>query len=146
MKTKPIIVERTFHTDSKTLWQALTDKNLMKLWYFDLPEFKVEVGFTFQFMGGHGGVQYVHLCEVTGVTPEKKLAYSWKYKGYGGMSYVTFELVAEGENTLLRLTHAGLETLPSANPDFAMHNFEEGWHQIIHISLNHFINTIINEK
>ena len=34
------------------VWTAITDKTWMKQWYFDLQEFKPEVGFTFEFVGG----------------------------------------------------------------------------------------------
>lgn len=141
MTTKPIIVERIFDTDGTTLWQAITEKDLMKQWYFDLAEFKAEAGFKFQFTAGpESGIQYVHLCEITEAIPGKKLTYSWSYQGYEGKSFVTFELTAIGEKTKLRLTHTGLETFPSSNPDFALHNFEEGWDHIVNRSLNDFIN------
>jgi uncharacterized protein YndB with AHSA1/START domain len=40
------------------VWLALTEKDLIKQWYFDLPEFRPEVGFIFEFTGGEeGGVQ-----------------------------------------------------------------------------------------
>ena len=48
------------------------NKNEMKKWYFDLAEFKAEVGFKFQFSGGPPEKQYLHLCEVTEIIPEKK--------------------------------------------------------------------------
>lgn len=36
----------------------------MKQWYFDIPAFKPEVGFTFQFKGqGKKGDEFVHRCE-----------------------------------------------------------------------------------
>lgn len=139
MSTTPaqtIIVERVFATTVDALWRALTEKDEMKQWYFDLPEFKAEVGFTFTFAGGPSPErQYVHLCEVMEVVPGKKLSYSWRYEGYIGNSLVTFELYPQGEKTLLRLTHAGLETFPSDNPDLAKHNFEVGWDAIVNQSL-----------
>lgn len=72
------------------------------------------------------GVQYLHLCEITEVVPEKKLTYSWRYNGYEGNSFVTFELFEQESKTLLILTHKGLETFPKENKDFAMENFEKG--------------------
>lgn len=137
---KPFYIERVFDADSKSLWKALTEKELMKLWYFDLAGFKAEVGFEFQFTGcTQDNTEYIHLCEVTEVIPEKKLTHSWRYKGYDGNSFVTFELEAMGEKTKLKLTHAGLETFPISNPDFAPHNFESGWKQIINDSLQKYI-------
>ena len=70
---------------------------------------------------------------------EKKLAHTWSYVGYGGMSQLTFELFAIGGKTKLVLMHAGLESFPADVADFAFHNFEEGWNQIINISLKNYL-------
>lgn len=140
MTTKPFIIERVFDTDKLTLWKAITEKELMKLWYFDLKEFKAEVGFTFKFIGGpKDGAQYVHLCKITEVIPLEKLVYSWNYEGYEGESHVTFEVLEIDKKTKLKLTHAGLDSFPKSNPDLAPQNFEEGWNHIINILLKNFI-------
>ncbi|MBK8842033.1 MAG: SRPBCC domain-containing protein [Saprospiraceae bacterium] len=140
MEHKPIILERTFKTTPSKLWNALTDNKEMKHWYFNLEDFRAEVGFQFQFSGGPSpDKQYLHLCEVTEVIPEQKLTYSWKYKGYAGISFVSFELFPDGENTKLKLTHEGLESFPNENADFARHNFEEGWDSIINESLQKYL-------
>lgn len=140
MSEKIIIVERIFNANKKLIWSAITEKELMKQWYFDLKEFKAIVGFKFEFIGGpEDGIQYKHLCEITEVIPEKKLTYSWKYEGFEGISYVTFELFDENKNTKLILTHTGIGTFPSTNPDFAISNFEEGWNHIINTSLKAFL-------
>ena len=140
MEHKPIIIERTFKTTPSKLWNALTDNKEMKHWYFNLEDFRAEVGFQFQFSGGPSpDKQYLHLCEVTEVIPEQKLTYSWKYKGYAGISFVSFELFPDGENTKLKLTHEGLESFPNENADFARYNFEEGWDSIINESLQKYL-------
>ena len=69
----------------------------------------------------------------------KKLKHSWRYDGYEGNSFVTFELFDEGDKTRLKLTHEGLETFPANNPDFAKENFAEGWTYIIGKSLPEFV-------
>ncbi len=139
MKTQPFIIERTFNAPVARVWHALTDKEEMKQWYFDLKEFKPEVGFKFQFWGGDEKKKYLHLCEIRNVIPNKKLTYSWKYDGYTGESFVTFELFPEGDKTRLKLTHEGLETFPADEPAFARKNFERGWNQIIGTSLKEFL-------
>jgi uncharacterized protein YndB with AHSA1/START domain len=74
------------------------------------------------------------------VIPEKKLTYSWRYEGYEGISFVTFELFDEGEKkTRLKLTHSGLETFPKDNADFDKKNFAEGWSDIIGNQLKNFV-------
>ena len=140
MENKPFIIERTFNAPASKVWKAITDSGDMKQWYFDLPGFKAEVGYEFQFEGGPDtGTRYMHLCKVTEVIAGKKLAYSWRYDGYAGISYVTFELFAEGDKTRLVLTHAGLETFPANVSDFAAENFVEGWTHIIGTSLMGFL-------
>ncbi len=136
MNTQPIALERLFTVSISKVWKAITDRNEMEKWYFDLAEFKPEKGFQFQFPGGPSPEkQYLHLCEITEIIPEKKLTYSWRYEGYPGNSFVTFELFEQGNDTLLKLTHEGIETFSEENPDFAIGNFAEGWNHIIHTSL-----------
>ena len=140
MKNEPFVIERTFNAPVDKLWKAITDKDQMKQWYFDLAEFKPVVGFEFRFTGeGHKGEKYVHICKITDVIANKKLRYSWKYDNLEGMSYVTFELFEAGDKTRLKLTHEGLETFPANNPDFAKESFTKGWTHIIGKSLKEFI-------
>ena len=139
MKDEPFVIERTFNAAVTKVWSALTNNAEVKHWYFDLPEFKAEVGFEFTFTGGPADRMYVHLCKITEVEPCKKLSYTWSYEGYEGNSLVTFELFAEGNKTRLKLTHHGLETFPASNPDFAKTNFVEGWTHIIGSSLNNYL-------
>jgi len=124
-----IVIERTFNAPVARVWKALTDVDQMRQWYFDLKEFKPEVGFEFEFVVEHKGTNYHHLCKVTEVVPQKKIAYTWRYKGHEGNSLVTFALWADGDKTRLKLTHEGLETFPKTAA-FARENFEAGWTSI----------------
>ena len=139
MQAVPFTIERAFDAPVNVLWRAITDKDEMKQWYFDLKEFKAEPGFRFSFTGGEDDRQYLHLCEVIDVIPDKKISYTWKYDGYPGVSKVIFELFPEGANTRLKLTHEGLETFPASNPDLAKENFAKGWNEIIGTSLREYI-------
>ncbi len=128
MKTEPFVIERTFNTSVEKVWKAITDKDEMKQWYFDLAEFKPEIGFEFQFYGEWiKGEKFLHLCKITDAVKNIKLMPGWRYDGYEGISFVTFELFDGGEETRLQLTHEGLETFPmTANNDFAKESFAEG--------------------
>lgn len=133
-------IERVFDAKRSQVWRALTEKDLMKQWYFDLAEFRPEVGFVFEFTGGkEEGIQYLHRCEITEVVPEQKLVHTWTYVGYPGVSYVAFELFDEGDGTRLKLTHTGLDTFPADNSDFDPQNFAAGWTMIIGTSLKEFL-------
>lgn len=139
MTTEPFVIERTYNAPVEKVWEALTDKDEMKQWYFDLAEFRPEVGFEFRFRGGPEDRSYLHVCKITEVVPGKKLTYSWRYDGYDGNSFVTFELLPEGGKTRLKLTHAGLETFPANNADFKKENFAAGWTHITGVSLKEFV-------
>jgi uncharacterized protein YndB with AHSA1/START domain len=133
-----VVIERTFNAPVAKVWRALIDVEEMRQWYFDLKEFKPEVGFEFEFVVEHEGNTYHHLCRVTEVIPQKKIAYTWRYKGEPGDSLVTFELFAEGDKTRMKLTHSGIDTFPKT-PAYARKNFMEGWTQIIGSSLKEFV-------
>ena len=141
MKTnlgEAVVIERTFNAPIAKVWRAITDVDQMRAWYFDLKEFKPEVGFQFEFVVEHEGMTYHHLCRVTEVVPQKKIAYTWRYKGEPGDSLVTLELFAEGDNTRVKLTHTGIETFPKT-PAYARKNFESGWTAIIGTELKQFV-------
>jgi uncharacterized protein YndB with AHSA1/START domain len=133
-----VVIERTFNAPVARVWKALTDADEMRVWYFDLKEFKPEVGFEFEFTVEHEGTKYHHVCKITEVIPQKKIAYTWRYAGEEGNSLVTFELVADGGKTRLKLTHEGLETFPKL-PAYAKTNFEKGWTEIIGSSLKQYV-------
>lgn len=135
----PFVIERTYNAAPEKVWKAITDKEQMKQWLFDIPAFKPVVGQEFEFFGGPPEKQYRHLGTVREVIEGKKLAYSWRYDGYEGDSLVTWELFPEGGNTRLRLTHSGLETFPASNPDLAPQNFAAGWNELIGKLLKEFV-------
>jgi uncharacterized protein YndB with AHSA1/START domain len=52
-KTGPVIKKVLLNAPISKVWKTITDKDDMKKWYFDIAEFKPEVGFEFQFEGGN---------------------------------------------------------------------------------------------
>jgi uncharacterized protein YndB with AHSA1/START domain len=137
-QAEAVVVERTLNAPIARVWKALTDANQMRQWYFDLKEFKPQVGFEFEFVVEHEGNRYHHRCQVTDVVPQKKIAYNWRYKGEPGDSLVTFELFGEGNKTRVKVTHTGIETFPKT-PAYARENFENGWTAIIGTELKQFV-------
>lgn len=138
MQTKPLVIERTYNAPVNKVWDAITNVNNMREWYFDLEDFKPEIGFTFEFIGECEGVKYLHLCEVTEVESGTKITYSWKYRDYPGSSYVTWELFPEGDSTKLILTHKGLDTFPP-HKDFTRESFTGGWTHFLGTALKKFL-------
>ena len=139
MNQEPIVMECRLNSPADKVWLALTEKDKMKQWYFDIENFKAELGFEFQFDGGSEEKKYLHLCKITELVPGEKLAYSWRYEGYPGGSLVTFDLIEEAGITRLMLTHEGLESFPANNPDFTKENFIAGWNDIIGTNLKDFV-------
>jgi len=139
MKNEPYVIERSYNAPIAKVWKAITNNEDLKHWYFQLEDFKPEVGFEFRFSGGPDGRTYEHVCKVTEVVPGRKITYSWQYAGYEGKSYVTWELFDEGATTRLKLTHEGLETFPAGNADFARSNFEAGWTEITGKMLKEYV-------
>ncbi|MCR8557139.1 SRPBCC domain-containing protein [Mucilaginibacter sp. BJC16-A38] len=139
METAPFVIERTYKAPADRVWQAITDKDKMKEWYFKLDEFKPEVGFEFRFSGGSEEKQYLHICKITEVLPGKKLTHSWQYDGYPGESFVTWEIFDEGDKTRVKLTHTGLHTFPQVSKDFSRESFTAGWTYIVGKSLLEYV-------
>ncbi len=139
MKQEPFVIERTYHAPLEKVWKAITDKNQMKEWYFNIESFEPKVGFEFTFTAGNEDKRYTHICKITDVEPGKKLRYSWRYEGLEGISFVTFELFPEGDSTRVKLTHEGLESFKTDNPDFARKSFEGGWTHILGKSLKEYV-------
>ena len=140
MDTKPVIVVQEYNTSIDKVWNALTNKEEMKYWYFNLPEFYAVNDFEFQFYGGKDeNNQYLHLCKITDVSLQNKLSYSWRYDGYPGISFVTFEVIEKDSKTTLKLTHTGIETFENENSDFAKSEFEAGWKYILHTALKNYL-------
>ncbi|HRG88609.1 MAG TPA: SRPBCC domain-containing protein, partial [Chitinophagales bacterium] len=63
--TEPFVIERLLNAPVALVWKAISNKEEMKKWYFDLAAFKPEVGFEFSFTAGSETKQYLHLCKVT---------------------------------------------------------------------------------
>ncbi|MGN7818604.1 SRPBCC family protein [Chitinophaga sp. 22536] len=139
MKNQPLVVERLLNAPVRKVWEALTVKEKMKAWYFEVSDFKPEVGFAFSFVAADQGIEYVHNCVVTAVVPDRKLSYTWTYRDYEGESLLTFELQPEGDKTRLTLTHEGLETFPQHLKSFTRESFTGGWNYFINNALPKYL-------
>ena len=138
--SKPIIVEQTFDVTSEDVWKAITNVDLMRLWFFDnIPSFKPKVGFETQFNVHNQGRDFLHLWRVTEVIPNKVISYNWKYEGYTGDSNVSFELLIQNGKTLIRLTHQVMESFDQSIPEFTRDSCLQGWEYFIQERLYNFL-------
>lgn len=136
----PIIVEGHFHASPEKVWLALTDKDQMKQWYFDIPDFELKENTTFNFYEPGIAKKYHHRCTIKQIIPIRKLQHTWTHPGHSnGESLLTWELIEVGKDTHLTLTHSGIEQFADAGVDFARENYEVGWKEIVGKSLKEFL-------
>lgn len=136
MTSNPILIEEIINTSIDKIWNAITDKTEMAQWYFNLKEFKPEVGFDITFTE----CNYVHRWTVKEVIPQHIISYDWNYPDFEGKSTVTFELLYINEHeTKLVFTHEGTGTFPQNNKDFTTESFNAGWEEIIRKNLRDYL-------
>ena len=136
----PIIVEQIFDTSMTKVWDAITELEQMKQWFFEnIPSFKPELGFETQFVVNSEARKFTHLWKITEVSPIQKITYNWKYEEYQGDSEVTFELSEKDNQTLLRLTHKVIKSFPDDVPEFERKSGIQGWNYFIRMNLKEFL-------
>jgi len=139
MKT-PIIVTKKINAPLEKVWKALTDRNEMHSWYFDLPDFEAEVGKLFEFYEPGEEKKYLHRIEILEVIKNKKLKHTWFYPSFSDQkTWVTCEVEADGDGTKVTLTHEGTENLKDLGEGFSNESFTQGWNEIIGQSLKLFL-------
>jgi len=122
------------------IWSALTNKDEMKIWYFDIPDFVLEENAVFNFYEPGENKKFLHRCTIQSIQPKKKFQHTWTYPAYSdGVSVVTWNLEETDMGTLVKLTHEGLENFEHAGSDFALTNFEAGWNEIIDKMLRKYV-------
>ena len=135
-----IIVKQKLNATVEKVWDAITDKENMKKWYFDIPDFKLEMNQAFNFYEPGGENKYLHHGEILEIIPQQKLKHSWTYPEYTkDKTLVKWELTPEGDGTVLTLTHKGLENFEHLGTTFSRESFEEGWKEIVEKSLKEFV-------
>lgn len=125
MSTPAVIhVEHVYAHPPAAVWKALTDPELHARWWAPGDVLPV-VGHRFDLDMGPWGKQ---ACEVLEVEPERRL----KYRFGGGTlnTIITWELVAEGSGTRLRLTQEGFD-LDSPMGRQAMDGMKSGWPKVL---------------
>lgn len=110
------------------IWQALTDKELMKEWYFDIPDFELKEGAIFNFFEPGGANLFHHQCEIKEIVLNKKFSHTWTHPDRTqGVSVVTWFLNEKDGETEIILEHEGTENFYDAGPEFAPENYQKGW-------------------
>lgn len=137
---KPIIVEQSFNSTIGDLWEAISNSEKMKQWFFgEIHSFVPEIGFKTQFNVKAESRDFMHVWEITELIPMKKMVISWKYAGIKGDAFVHFELFEEEGGSKLRLTNMGLESFPQHIPEFSRESCIGGWEYFIKGNLKDFL-------
>lgn len=137
---KPIVVTHTYSADMKTVWQAITDVNQMKKWYFEsLENFEPTLGFKTEFTVDVDSRKIVHVWELTRSMAPYMLEYKWSYWGIPGKSKVSWHLQPVEGGTKLTLRHHGVETFDQSDPMFNRASAKTGWNLLITENLKNFL-------
>ncbi|UHO39738.1 SRPBCC domain-containing protein [Chryseobacterium capnotolerans] len=136
----PITVQYKINAPIDKVWKALTDKNEMKSWYFNIQDFEPEVGKVFNFYEPGGENKYHHQGEILEIIPNQKVKHSWSYPDFSDLkTIVTWELASEEDGTLVKLTHDGIENFEDLGEGFSRENFTGGWNSILGQSLKEYL-------
>ena len=135
-----VIVKQRINAPVDKVWNAITDKALMKKWYFDIPDFELQKNHKFNFFEPGDQKKFHHQGEILEVIPQQKLKHSWTYPEFSkDKTLVKWELQQEEDATVVTLTHKGLENFDHLGKEFSRNSFEEGWKEIIEKSLKQFV-------
>ena len=133
-------VEAVFDATKSQVWEALTNTEIIKVWYFDISNFKLAVGSEFSFYEGDKK-EYLHEGEILKVEQNVVLQHTWKHPQQSkGSSIVTWKIEESDENKVkVTLSHEGLENFADAGPNFAPANYEMGWNAIVKTNLRNYL-------
>lgn len=136
----PITVQYKINALAEKVWKALTDKDEMKSWYFDIRDFVLETGKEFNFYEPGGADKYRHHGEILEIIPNQKLKHTWSYPDFSALkTIVTWELQPENEHTMVKLTHEDIENFKDLGEGFSKENFIKGWNTILGQSLKEYL-------
>lgn len=138
-----VIIEAVFETTKEKVWEALTNPQVMKVWYFDIPNFKLNVGNDLSFYESEKK-EYLHTGKILKVEENKLFQHTWLHPEQSkGSSTVTWEIEEiETDKVKVTLTHEGLENFIDAGPAFSPENYEMGWNAIVKTNLRNYLYNI----
>jgi uncharacterized protein YndB with AHSA1/START domain len=140
MNNNPIVVEDTINAPIEKVWQALTDKEQMKLWYFDIPDFELKIGYVFNFYEPGKNKKFHHQAIVKEIIPNHKVQHTWTHPSHSkGESLLTWDLESLDNKTKVKLTHEGKENFADAGKNFERESYEAGWKEIVGDSLKSYL-------
>ncbi len=111
------------------VWGDLMNKDALKEWYFDIPDFEAKEGSVFTFYEPGENRSYLHRCEVLKIVPFQEFKHTWTHPNHSkGESVVRWSLQSAGANsTIVKLTHQGIENFEDAGKEFREESYQAGW-------------------
>lgn len=139
-RAEPIVVEQSYGVSKSVLWNAITDPDQMRKWFFEpMEDFRPEAGFETEFHIHNEGKDYPHQWKIIEVIPGEKIVYDWRYRDLPGIGKVTWEVSGSSEGSHLKLRSEGLETFPDDDPSFTREAGVAGWNYFICESLKGYL-------
>lgn len=133
-----VTVQQRVSAPVDKVWNALTDKAQMKEWYFDISDFELGIHKKFNFFWPDK--KYHNHGEILVVIPNEKLKNTYSYPEYSKeKSIVKWELEKDGDETVVTVTHKGLENFAHLGKDFQKESFKNGWTEILEKKLKEFV-------
>lgn len=131
MEIKPVNVQCTVSASTQATWNAITDKDQMRQWYFPpIEDFQPKVDFETAFDVECDGKLYRHVWRVTEVEPPQRIAYAWRYEGIPGNSVVLWQLSETDGGTLVEVCQQATEPFPEDDPIFSAESALAGWNYL----------------
>jgi uncharacterized protein YndB with AHSA1/START domain len=135
-----VVVKEKINAPVEKVWDAITNKEQMKNWYFDIPDFELGVHSEFNFYEPGSEEKYHHHSEILEIIPNEKFKHTWSYPEFSKeKTIVRWELEPDGNATLVTLTHKGLENFEHLGKEFQKSSFEQGWNEIVKENLKNFL-------
>lgn len=136
----PITVQFKINAPIEKVWKALTNKNEMKNWYFDIPDFELEVGKQFNFYEPGDEKKYHHQGEILEIISHQKLKHSWSYPEFSNeKTIVNWEIQPADGETIVTLIHENIDNFKEFGENFSRESFTEGWNGIIGQGLRQYL-------
>lgn len=138
----PIILEFIYNKPIQEVWEAITQPEKMKNWFFEqMEDFKPEVGFETVFPLYSEDRTFTHMWKVFAVETLQKLTTEWTYSEYAGKGHVTFLVEKRNDNsTKLTLINEVMVDFPTNIPEFTRDSCIAGWNYFLKERLTTYLN------
>lgn len=127
MSDNVVVVKRIIKAGRDEVFEAFTNPEIMKKWFFGVEDWSVEVSNTLEIGGKYilnmvatDGKEYKHTGEYKVIAPPEKLVFTWN-SDFARNTVVTVNFSQVAEGTEITLTH---EFLPT---DEARKSHTKGW-------------------